>query len=126
MKYITLITILLISYSGMSQTPYQKGMQKALDLWEVNKPWEAVNMFERIATAESKEWLPLYYASMITVIESFGEKDEAQLKAQLAQLTTATISPCCIHYSSRSTAYALSKNKKTNEYAYPLEKKMAK
>ena len=83
MKYITLITILLISYSGLSQTPYQKGMQNALDLWEVNKPWEAVNMFERIAKAEPNEWLPSFYASMITVIESFGEKDEAKLKAQL-------------------------------------------
>ena len=82
MKYITLIAILLLSYSGMSQTQYQTGMQKALGLWGENKPWEAVNMFERIATAEPDEWLPSYYASLLTIIQGFGEKDEAKLKAQ--------------------------------------------
>ncbi len=83
MKYIISITIVLLSFSGISQTQYQNGMQKALDQWDQNKPWEAVNMFERIALAEPDEWLPPYYASMITIIHSFGEKDEAKLKAQL-------------------------------------------
>ncbi len=83
MKYIIVLVITLISFSGISQTHYQTGMQEALDLWGENKPLEAVNMFERIATAEPDEWLPSYYASFIIVVHSFGEKDEAKLKAQL-------------------------------------------
>ena len=83
MKHIILISILLLSFSGIGQSQYQKGMQKALGLWGENKPWEAVNMFERIATAEPDEWLPSYYASMLTILNSFGERDEAKLKAQL-------------------------------------------
>ncbi|MFT4802391.1 MAG: hypothetical protein ACI93N_002169 [Flavobacteriaceae bacterium] len=80
---ILLLTGVLISFSGFSQTPYQKGMQKGLDLWIAEKPNEAVNLFERIATAEPNEWLPSYYASYITIIDCFGEKDEAKLKAQM-------------------------------------------
>jgi len=83
MKKLLLILIVLISFSGLSQTPFQKGMQKALDLWEAKKPIEAVNLFERIAKAEPEQWLPSYYASYILVINSFDEKDETKLKAQM-------------------------------------------
>jgi len=83
MKYLIILFIALFAFPGISQTQYQIGMQKALDLWRENKPWEAVNMFERIATAEPDEWLPSYYASYISVVFSFGEKDEAKLKAKL-------------------------------------------
>jgi len=64
-------------------TKYQKGMQKAFQLWQQNKSWEAANVFERIATAESDNWLPPYYVAQINVINSFTEKDETKLKAQL-------------------------------------------
>lgn len=83
MKYIITLLLVLVTFSGFSQTPYQKGMQKALDLWKADKPNEAVNLFERIATAEPNEWLPSYYVSYITIIECFGEKDEAKLSAQM-------------------------------------------
>ena len=58
-------------------------MQKALDLWGENKPNEAVNLFERITTAEPNEWLPPFYVSYITTIQGFGEKDAAKLKTQM-------------------------------------------
>ncbi len=83
MKTVIVILISLISFSGISQTPYQKGMQKALDLWSAKKPIEAVNLFERIAKAEPDKWLPAYYVSYILVIEGFSEKDEAKLKSQM-------------------------------------------
>jgi hypothetical protein len=83
MKTIIIILISLVSFSGISQTPYQKGMQKALDLWKAEKPTEAVNLFERIAKAEPDQWLPSYYVSYLLVINSFGEKDEAKLKSQM-------------------------------------------
>ena len=83
MKYIITLLLVLFSFSGFSQTPYQKGMQKGLDLWKAEKPTDAVNLFERIATAEPNEWLPSYYVSYITIIDCFREKDEAKLKAQM-------------------------------------------
>lgn len=64
-------------------TKYQKGMQKAFQLWQQNKSWEAANVFERIATAETDNWLPPYYVAQINVINSFTEKNETKLKAQL-------------------------------------------
>lgn len=82
MKKSLIIAITLFSFSGISQTQYEKGMQKALDLWSTNKPDEAINLFERIATAEPEEWLPTFYVSYISVIQGFGEKDEAKLKAK--------------------------------------------
>lgn len=75
--------VVLISFTGVSQPRYEQEMQKALDLWNADKPWEAVNLFERIATVETNNWLPPYYASLITVIHSFGEKDMAKLTTQL-------------------------------------------
>ena len=83
MKPIIILLISLISFLGISQTPYQKGMQKALDLWKSEKPMEAVNLFERIAKAEPDQWLPSFYVSYILVIDGFSEKDEAKLKSQM-------------------------------------------
>lgn len=64
-------------------TKYQQGMQKAFQLWQEEKSWEAANVFERIATAEPDNWLPPYYVAQINVINSFTEKDPAKLKSQL-------------------------------------------
>ena len=35
----------------------KKGMQKAFGLWQTNETVEASNLFERIAGAESDNWL---------------------------------------------------------------------
>ncbi|MAP80871.1 MAG: hypothetical protein CL526_07255 [Aequorivita sp.] len=69
--------------AAVEPTKYQKGMQKAFQLWQQNKSWEAANVFERIATAETDNWLPPYYVAQINVINSFTEKNETKLKAQL-------------------------------------------
>src|SRR5690554_2090461 len=68
-----------------SPTKYEKGMQEAFRLWEENKQWDAANMFERIAKAESDNWLPAYYVAQINVIYSFGEKDKSKLSEQLGK-----------------------------------------
>src|SRR5690606_30780556 len=69
--------------TASSPTKYEEGMRKAFQLWEAEKPWEAANVFERIATAEPGNWLPPYYVAQINVIYSFTEKDAAKLSAQL-------------------------------------------
>jgi len=83
MKKLLILTILLTSAIGFSQSKYETGMQKAFDLWQADKPWEAANLFERIAQAEPEEWLPPYYVAQVNVVNSFGEKDKAKLTAQM-------------------------------------------
>ncbi len=81
-KIITLIA-LVIAVTVSAQSQYEKGMDKAFDLWEQNKTKEAGQLFERISQAEKDKWLPSYYAATIEIIGSFGLKDEAVLKAKL-------------------------------------------
>jgi len=83
MKQLIIITTLLISGILIGQTNYEKGMQKAFELWGSNQPTEASNLFERIAKAEPDNWLPAYYAAQINVINSFGERNEDKLSAKL-------------------------------------------
>ena len=83
MKKIIIIVTVLVSGFVNAQTNYEKGMQKAFDLWTQNKPTEAANMFERIAKAEPDNWLPPYYAAQINILYSFGEQDKEKLTAQL-------------------------------------------
>jgi hypothetical protein len=83
MKNFLLIVIALISLTGFSQSKYEKGMEKAFDLWQNGKPWEAANLFERIAQAEPDNWLPPFYVAQVNVLNSFNEKDEEKLTAQL-------------------------------------------
>lgn len=81
-KIITLLT-LVFTVCLTAQTPYEKGMEKAFELWKTNQTKEASQLFERIATAEKDNWLPPYYAATIEIIESFQIKEEATLIAKL-------------------------------------------
>ena len=66
-----------------AQTNFEKAMQKAFDLWQADKWDEAENMFERIANAETEEWLPSYYIAQMNSLKSWNIKDETILEAQL-------------------------------------------
>ncbi|MEM7186735.1 MAG: hypothetical protein AAF466_08765 [Bacteroidota bacterium] len=83
MKQLIVLAFAFISFAGMSQTKYEKGMTKAFELWQADKPWEAANLFERIAQAEQEDWLPSFYVAQINILYSFNEKDEEKLTAQL-------------------------------------------
>ncbi len=83
MKQLIIIILLLVSSIGNAQTNFEKGMQKAFELWQNDQTDEALNMFERIANAETDEWLPHYYIAQINSLKSWNVKDEAVLKAQL-------------------------------------------
>lgn len=82
MKTLMVLGLLFISVIGNSQSNYEKGMQKAFELWGTN-PIEASNLFERIAAAENDNWLPPYYAAQVLITQSFGEKDKGKLDSQL-------------------------------------------
>ncbi|MCB0458251.1 MAG: hypothetical protein KDC91_10950 [Flavobacteriaceae bacterium] len=77
------MAITFVTLTGFAQTKYEQGMIKAFDLWKNNQPWEAANLFERIAQAEPDNWLPPFYVAQINVLYSFSEKDEEKLTAQL-------------------------------------------
>ncbi|WP_298534580.1 hypothetical protein [uncultured Algibacter sp.] len=85
MKHLIIISTLLISVCLNAQTSYEKGMQKAFGLWQSNESAEASNLFERIASAESDNWLPLYYAAQINITLSFGERDKEKLSQKLSK-----------------------------------------
>ena len=82
MQKLIIITMMFITALVTSQTNYEKGMQKAFELWSTN-PIEASNLFERIATAETDNWLPPYYAAQVLIVDSFNEKDKEKLEAKL-------------------------------------------
>ncbi len=83
MKKTIAIAVFFISALGFPQDQYAAGMQKAFQLWGEGKSNEASNLFERIATAETENWLPYYYVAQINTISSFGEKDKEKLTQQL-------------------------------------------
>lgn len=86
MNRLILFCFLLLSITTVvAQSNYEKGMQKALDTWQAGEPQKAANIFERIAAVETDNWLPSYYVALITTVESFSQKDQAKLTAQLAK-----------------------------------------
>lgn len=83
MKKFLVVFGLFISIGLWGQDRYSVGMDKAFLLWKNDKPREAANLFERIATVELENWLPYYYVAHINTLLSFGEKDENKLSLQL-------------------------------------------
>lgn len=82
MQKLALLIAFIISGIVSAQSNYEKGMQKAFELWGTN-PIEASNLFERIAAAETDNWLPPYYAAQVLILQSFNEKDKDKLDSQL-------------------------------------------
>ena len=83
MKHVIISIVLSITGIISAQTNYDKGMQKAFELWENNKWTEAEQLFERIAAAEPQQWLPNYYIAQLNSLKTWEEKDATKVKAQL-------------------------------------------
>jgi hypothetical protein len=92
-KIITLVYLMLgIVYATLAQeSKYQTTMKKAvlmLDTTIQTTSYETMkNVFERIALAEKKEWLPYYYAAYCAMRVTYREKDinKLDMKADIAQ-----------------------------------------
>lgn len=65
-----------ISAKSSKSTKYHKAMGKAMRLWGEKKSDKAIAMFERISQAEKDNWLPAYYASLVSVTDAFITKDK--------------------------------------------------
>ena len=81
-KIITFIAILVCELVS-AQTAYETVMAKGMKLWSEGRNTEASATFERIASAESKEWLPNYYVALINALSSFGTQDKDEVKSLL-------------------------------------------
>lgn len=79
---ITTITFLAITLVS-GQSNYEKGMQKAFDLWKNNQTDEAANLFERIAKAEKDNWLPFYYAAHVHIVKTFNSSNGKEIESRL-------------------------------------------
>jgi len=82
MQKLALLIAFIISGIITAQSNYEKGMNKAFELWGTN-PTEASNLFERIAAAENDNWLPPYYAAQVLILQGFEIKDKDKLDSQL-------------------------------------------
>lgn len=89
MKTIITTIAFLITNLIFSQTQFEQGMGKAMQLWGEGKNTEASAMFERIASAEKTSWLPNYYVATVNCFAAFGTKDKEQLTALLAKSQAA-------------------------------------
>lgn len=86
MKSIITLALLVVATTTFSQSKYEQGMTKAFELWEADKIDEAANLFERIATADTEQWLPAYYVAQIYIIKNwqdFENRTETSMKANL-------------------------------------------
>ncbi len=80
-KSIIYFLILLASVSFAQDAKYMKAMEKNIAIIDSAKDvsyWqEAANAFERIGTANSGEWLPLYYQAYCQVMIGMQEKENS-------------------------------------------------
>jgi tetratricopeptide (TPR) repeat protein len=77
----TLVLFMLFS-SAFANNTYPEAMSQSIEkLFQaktITEYVEVANQFERISTIETKEWLPLYYASFSYIMISFQETDNAK------------------------------------------------
>ncbi len=76
---------LISGFTANAQSQYETAMNQAFELWQMQKPIEAANLFERIAKAEEDEWLPYYYAAQVNIIGSFSMTDKSRKEQQLKE-----------------------------------------
>lgn len=79
-----LILLTLISFNSFAQTnddKFKTGMKKGLEMLDASKSpddfLKTSNYFERIAQAESKQWLPPYYAAYGNLLAGLTSRDKA-------------------------------------------------
>ena len=83
-RIITVLLLLLLSHFTSAQGNFEKGMEKAFALMQENKNDESANLLERIAKAESENWLPAYHLALLQARTSFNTKDKTKREAKIA------------------------------------------
>lgn len=102
-KQIIIAVLAFLSIAANAQNKkYIKSMEKNLSSMDTCKGQASfqklANTFERIASAEKKEWLPLYYAADCYILIGYMEKDNQKMddyftKAQVLTDRADSLSP---------------------------------
>lgn len=87
-KIITAIALLVVAISS-AQGQFEQGMGKAMQLWKEGKNTEASDLFERIAAADKKSWLPNYYVALVNTTACFKTQDKTLSAALLSKAQSA-------------------------------------
>ena len=86
-KYLVLLLFITTSSFAQENKKFEKAMEKNLTLLKDAKTGEdytnAANAFERIAKAETKEWLPSYYEAFALILSANDVSDAAKKDAVL-------------------------------------------
>jgi hypothetical protein len=87
-KVILSISLMALASLMFAQNQqYYQTMGQNLQLFstaQTVQDWQNIaNQFERIANAEKKEWLPLYYAAQSTIFMAFAEQDKSKVDQYL-------------------------------------------
>ena len=83
-RIITVLLLLLASHFAGAQGNFEKGMEQAFALMQENKNDESANLLERIAKAETENWLPAYHLALLQARTSFNTKDKTKREAKIA------------------------------------------
>ena len=83
MQKIALIIASFVVTLLSAQTQYEKGMLKANEFWTSGDYDQAVQLYERISSAEPDNWIPAYHAARILVVTSFNIKDQKIIESRL-------------------------------------------
>ncbi len=83
MKSIIFVLAFILSVMAVrAESQYQEAMKEAIEEMDSAKTGEEfldlANKFARIAEAEPREWLPDYYASFCTIMQSFFVEDNKE------------------------------------------------
>ena len=83
-RIVTALVLFLLSQVIGAQANFEKGMEKAFALMTENKNEESANLLERIAKAETENWLPAYHLALLQARTSFSEQDKDKRNAKIA------------------------------------------
>lgn len=83
MKKTILMICIVLSYGiATAQSNYQKGMMKGMEMLKLAKTFDdfvnVSNHFERIASVEKGEWLPVYWNAYVSLIGGMNAEKENQ------------------------------------------------
>lgn len=93
-KYLIVLLFITTSVFAQENKKFEKAMEKNLTLLKDAKTGEdytnAANAFERIAKAETKEWLPSYYEAFALILSANDLSDAAKKDAVLDKAMEVT------------------------------------
>ncbi|MGG5505487.1 MULTISPECIES: tetratricopeptide repeat protein [unclassified Myroides] len=83
MKKVLLLIFSCCSLMSFGQTTYERGMHKAMEEWQEGNSQEALAILERIADANSTNWIPAYYQVFIAITQGFQDPQNEAIEEKV-------------------------------------------